>query len=223
MSKIISKLFVATILLALMPVVCADGSSHVCDDPTYFNDDMFQPNLSTATVDGINDEWNTDVEGPDFFKEMKDYGEKQGRPVHLSNAYLRYDDVNQILYVMVLLLDTGVVTGPYIDDNYPDNHSVMEICVDGFLVNGSSLNFSYIESGGNKIGWEASADVESRIYKLKVETQLEDGVISSMGRCIDFSDDDPEIPIPEFPTISLPIAAILGLTFILQSRRGKED
>ena len=32
-----------------------------------------------------------------------------------------------------------------------------------------------------------------------------------------------DIPIPEFSTIALPIAAILGLMFILQSRRRKED
>ena len=31
------------------------------------------------------------------------------------------------------------------------------------------------------------------------------------------------VPIPEFPTIALPIAAILGLMFLLHSRRRKED
>ena len=34
---------------------------------------------------------------------------------------------------------------------------------------------------------------------------------------------DINIPIPEFSTIAIPIAAILGLMFILQSRKRKED
>ena len=34
---------------------------------------------------------------------------------------------------------------------------------------------------------------------------------------------DIDIPIPEFSTIALPIAAIIGIMFILQSRRRKED
>ncbi len=33
----------------------------------------------------------------------------------------------------------------------------------------------------------------------------------------------PVVPIPEFSTIALPIAAIIGIMFILQSRRRKED
>lgn len=39
----------------------------------------------------------------------------------------------------------------------------------------------------------------------------------------DFIKKDSFESIPEFPTIALPIAAILGLMFILQSRRKKED
>ncbi|MCG7847592.1 MAG: PEF-CTERM sorting domain-containing protein [ANME-2 cluster archaeon] len=210
MNKIISKLFVTIILLAIMPVVCADEPDP-CATPTYLNEEMHYPNLEKAEVDGISEEWDKSVTGLDFFKEMKDYGERPNSPVHLSNAYVRFD--NEILYVMVLLN-----SGEIIDDNVGFEQYVMEICGDGsFLMS----DFDYIldDVTDEKIGWEASANVEPRIYKLKVETQVVDKGTSSIGRCIDFRGN----AIPEFPTIALPIAAILGLMFILQNRRRKED
>ena len=122
----------------------------------------------------------------------------------------------------------------------PNDHSVWDICdvvgavgnktlVDGHKLpvdglSGNDFSYNYNASGNNITGWEASMSFEGGMphaLQIKVETQvkrLEEK--SSMARCLM---EPPDIPIPEFPTIALPIAAILGLMFILQSRRRRED
>jgi len=249
MNKIISKLFVTIILLAIMPVVCAgpnDNSYANCDDETPPHEgDIFEPNVTTvAAVDGFIDEWNTDDGSADFVKNMSIHGSNPNDET-LTEAYFLYDKTDNTLYVMVLS-ETGVD----IDDGEGVNHLVKDICTGEILVNNSpsnilSNNFIYISVGGNIIGWEASISFDSETYgppdyesppyeiQLRVQTQV-DAVVEEvsevsgvyepwMGRCIFERPDNPEIPIPEFPTIALPIAAILGLMFILQSRRRKED
>jgi hypothetical protein len=211
MSKIISKLFVTIILLAIMPVVSAGPPvlGGVPCIPTYLGE-IFQPNAGIAEVNGIidNNEWDTDE---DFVKKMRETGE------HNANAYLLYDDDGQTLYVMVLSEGDNVI-------DTTGNHFVEDICGNKILVGDSSPEgyFHYITENEIIIGWEAKIIFESKPNELqvKVKTQVVgENNESFMAQCL-FK---PPEPIPEFPTIALPIAAILGLMFILQSRRRKED
>lgn len=48
------------------------------------------------------------------------------------------------------------------------------------------------------------------------------GVLNSIGYLLNFDLAIVNIQIPEFPTIALPIAAILGLAFIFQRRKEEE-
>ena len=48
------------------------------------------------------------------------------------------------------------------------------------------------------------------------------GVLNDYSNLVDFDLAIVDIEIPEFPTIALPVAAILGLAFIIQRRREEE-
>ncbi len=220
MSKIISKLFIATILLAIMPVVCAD--------PCECTGDPVEPNYGTATVDGYYSEWDLEA---DHFGIMYESG--QDDKTHLSDAYVRYDCKNQILYVLVLLEPGKVIDDSVVDDQFVklncNNDKVVDDSDEG---NSGPPTFSYIINGtGDKVGWEAAAKVDTTmavespdIYYLNVHTQVDgtepDQTSAFIDRCIKLKIC---CEIPEFSTIALPIAGILGLMFILQSRRRKED
>ena len=214
MSKIISQLFIAIILLAIIPVVSADNC--VCTG------DPIEPNYGTATVDGNNDEWSE----ADYFGTMYNTGIYGNPP--LSDAYVKYDCEYQILYVLVLLRDNYIIENNV--DKPEENHFVRLGCGGSLVVvdandlnSGTQPNFMYIEDqSGNKIGWEASAYVSPITSDLSIHTQVyEDQTSALNNRCVKL--DICCTPIPEFSTIALPIAAILGIMFILQSRKRKED
>ena len=223
MSKIISKLFIAIILLTIIPMVGAGG----CDCT---NAPINETNYNTAIVDGISSEWNTDEGSDDFIGNMYEAG--NGSKELLSKAYTRYNCTSEILYVMVLL-----EPGKVIDDSGVGEQYVKLACNQNTVVsdihNGSSgqPTFLYITNDtGEKIGWEASANVDSAnvdrciTYDLNIHTQVVPNRTSAfIDRCIILKICCSQNDIPEFPTIALPIAAILGLMFILQSRRRKED
>jgi hypothetical protein len=80
-----------------------------------------------------------------------------------------------------------------------------------------------------------TTDRDRRIKDINPENK--DDVIGSGDDCIsdengdgDFNDDedeecitiDPTTPIPEFPTVALPIAAVIGMVFMFQNRKNKE-
>ena len=177
------------------------------------------PPAGLIVVDGDRGEW---VPATDFFADMHKAA-KLDKEI-LSKLYLRYDCENGILYAMVLVEDGYTINATNDDDQYIKVDGTK--LVDANDTNGETQpNFVYIENAtGVKIGWEASAELASSTYNdLNVHTQVFDDETSAVAnRSIQLTIHcGPEIP--EFPTIALPIAAILGLMFILQSRRRKED
>lgn len=218
MSKIISKLFVATILLAIIPVVSAD----VCNDNA-------QPSYASAIVDGNRSEWDEN----DIFVKMYEAGIES--KTHLADLYLRYDCNEEELYVLVWAVN-GTINS---NENYNDDHYI-KIGQSDKLVDANYVasKFQFINnSNGEADGWEAWINLPEDCYSpnnspengLNVHTQVnysgeEDRTARpSHNKQIDLYIHCREVPIPEFSTIALPIAAILGLMFILQSRRKKED
>ena len=97
--------------------------------------------------------------------------------------------------------------------------------------NGVSMNTG---PGVTGMTWMVPANTASQTFTLKVTTTTAGTVAidNSLGTSIpltsisrtaaDFGGAANDFEIPEFPTIALPIAAILGLAFIFQRRR-EED
>jgi len=158
----------------------------------------------------------------------------------LSKLYLRYDCNNGILYVMVLLNDSinheinidesdKLFVKVNATDDINDTVLVNNVIP---LVNGNTgannvaPALHYIEDNGKIIGWEASTPLSAGTYRLCVRTQVDtsDGVKTSgtgesqigIPLLIECS---PGPQIPEFPTIALPVMAILGLMFIFGRKR----
>ena len=145
----------------------------------------------------------------------------------LSKLYLRYDCESGILYAMVLLEsghvidDSAAADNHYIKINKTGQSKIVVKLVDGNTDdNDNAPDFHYILNNDDKIGWEASTDLPAGSYRLNVHTQVDDDETSAVT--------DRDIPltiicgtndIPEFPTIALPVAAILGLMFIFGRKR----
>ena len=185
-------------------------------------------------VDGYFSDWDLDK---DFFAYM--YNQGNSNPefsgyVKLSKLYLRYDCGTETLYALVLC-ETG-----YKLKNTPSNMWIKEY--DLFYPNSKKIigmddgdpgTYHYIYSGSDTdkiIGWEASGILAPGDYEeLEAHAQIFDeqipsgkGKTSSTGTIsliINCNNNE----IPEYPHIALPIMMILGIMFILQSRKRKED
>ena len=215
MGEIISKLFIATILLAIIPMVSASCDS--TDGPNYG---------TVIIVDGDEIEWMD----TDFFAKMFEAG-KENHP-HLANLSLQYNCTEGKLYALV-----WTVNGKIDTTKGPAEHYI-KIGQNDVYVNSGDPNteFQFINNDGERAdSWEARIDLPEGCYSndsvngLNVHTQVYYDGESQTARPshnpfdIDLYICCRDIPIPEFPTMALPIAAILGLMFILQSRRRKED
>ena len=161
----------------------------------------------------------------DFFAHM--YKASNPNKELLSELYLRYDCTNGTLYALVLLedgnfIDTNVnADNHFIKINETDKSKVVFKLVDGNTGdNDIAPDFQYILNGTDKIGWEASTDLPAGSYRLNVHTQVLDDQTSAVaGRDITLTIICGTNDIPEFPTIALPVAAILGLMFIFGRKR----
>ena len=187
-------------------------------EPSYANSSE-AINVDGNSVSDSYGEWNSD---DDFFADMY----KAGNPEHkktevLSKLYLRYDCIDGYLYAMVLL-EPGCV----IDENSDSEEHYIK--VDGDVKvdesdddDGIAPDFHYILNDNNyKIGWEASTYLPPGSYKLNVHTQVDDDDTSAVAyREIPLEIYCDGTDIPEFPTVALPIAAILGLMFIFGRKR----
>ena len=159
------------------------------------------------TLDGDLGEWLTNDEFASLSHNNPSYP-----PKTLS---LRYDCGTDTLYVMVL-----ATPGTFINPNPAvlGEHWV-KVNGGGALVDETSSDFAYISDSAGTIGWEASVrDLPPASYtSLKVHT-IED--INGESTEETFSVNIPLLIkcgdnyIPEFPSIVLPVAAILGLMFI---------
>ena len=215
MNKIISNLIILVLILAIIPVVNAQQ----CDISA-------QPSYNLTSIDGDRSEWME----ADIFAPMYEAGKDDH--LHLADLYLRYD-CNQIkLYALVWAVNGTIDTTKGPEDHY------IKIGQSTVYVNSSSddSEFQFINNNGTDAdGWEARIVLPDGCYSnvtadgLNVHTQVDYDGKSRTARPshnpfeIDLNIDCREIPIPEFPTVALPIAAILGIMFILQSRRRKED
>ncbi len=68
------------------------------------------------------------------------------------------------------------------------------------------------------IGSTDDATQKDKLYKVHFQVTSKAGEYDSLFAVVDASNTD-VVPVPEFPTIALPVAAILGLAFIFQRRR----
>ena len=167
-------------------------------------------------VDGDNSEWDLSA---DFFANMTEAA-KPDKEL-LSKLYLRYDCTNETLYAMVLLEPNQVL------DGNPDDHFIklgnsVKLVDASYGDDGSAPDFQFIVNAtGAKIGWEASTPLSAESYtNLNVHTQVYDDRTSAVeDRSISLVINCGDAYIPEFPTVALPIAAIIGLMFIFGRKR----
>ena len=200
------------ILMVMTPGVLALVKANP-PHPSYITE-----NSEMIEVDGDYDDWNLD---DDYFAEMHIQGDTT--KALLSTLYLRYDCESETLSALVLR------EGDYILQDSPGDMWIKEysLPVPHKIVgmDGGFGNITYIYYGDEIIGYEANGSLAPGSYvEFEAHAQI-DGETSSTGKeeFISLTILCNDIPIPEFPTIALPIAAILGLMFILQSRRRKED
>ena len=168
-------------------------------------------------VDGDNSEWDLSA---DFFANMTEAANSNNEV--LSKLYLRYDCTNETLYALVLLVPDQVID----ENSNPDNHYIKvngDKKVDGtYGDDGNAPDFQFIVNAtGAKIGWEASTPLSAGSYtNLNVHTQVYDDRTSAVeDRSISLVINCGDAYIPEFPTVALPIAAIIGLMFIFGRKR----
>ena len=202
--------------------------------------DVEPPEPSYITDESEIGEWDLSV---DYFADMNEVETQSGSDHDLlAKLYLRYDCDNGILYAMVLLNDsdnheinTTETEKLFVKVNATDDIDDDEVLVNNVipLVNGTTEDndaapdLHYIkDSNGKIIGWEASAHLSAGTYRLCVRTEVDTGdEIKTSGTgtkkygiplqiiC------SPDVPIPEFPTIAIPVIAILGLMFIFGRKR----
>ena len=172
----------------------------------------------SITVDGDPSDWVDKV----VFANMYEAG-KQNKDL-LAKLYLRYDCESEILYALVLCESdielkndpTGIWIKEY---SFPKNAIIMGMNGPGEII--------YIYDGNKIIGYEAWGKIKPGVYnEFEAHAVTSTGDTSSTGKKkfpISLKIVCDSCDIPEFSTIALPIATILGIMFILQSRRRKED
>jgi hypothetical protein len=177
------------------------------------------------TVDGYYSDWDLDK---DFFADMYNEGNSDigfsGFEI-FSKLYLRYDCASEILYVLVLCENGNMFeddsSGMWVKEHslfYPSSKKIIG------MNGGDPGNIIYIENGNDEIiGYEASGSLPPGNYnQFDAHAQMNNGDTSSTGK-IPLMIDCNNYDVPEFPTVALPIMMILGIMFILQSRKRKED
>ena len=209
-------IFVAILVVMMQGAMALKAA--VPPEPSYITDSS-----EVIDVDGNIVEWDLTN---DYFADM--YKAAKDNKAVLSKLYIRYDCENGILYAMVLL-DNDYVIDP---DAAADNHFIKvnesgESKIVVKLVDADTgddddaPDFHYIlNSDDEKIGWEASTDLPVGSYKLNVHTQVYNDETSAVeGRDLALLINCGTNDIPEFPTIALPVAAILGLMFIFGRKK----
>ena len=128
-----------------------------------------------------------------------------------EKLYLRYDCDTETLYAMVQVAP-GSVINPVFGENWVkvDDNKLVD------------AKYYIYDVNGGIIGWEALGTVSPGAYNLKVHSiEIISG--ESTGETFDVETqlliNCGTTPIPEFPTVALPIAAILGLMFIFGRKR----
>ena len=201
------------IFVAILVVMVQGAVAPASNEPSYI------PPSGAVDVDGNPNEWNLTN---DFFADMYKSANNNGKDIVLSKLYLRYDCTNGTLYAMVLLEDDYVIdANASVDNHYIKLGNNIKF-VDGNDDNdGNAPDFHYIFSGNDKIGWEASTPFSIGSYdNLNVHTQVyKDETSAVESRGIPLTIICGTNDIPEFPTIALPVAAILGLMFIFGRKR----
>lgn len=179
-----------------------------------------EPTYGKATVDGNPIEWDL---ANDFFANMYNQGNPDptfnGFDV-LSKLYLRYDCSDETLYALVLLNDlNNDALDDTLDEQWIKVYSLDKI-LDGNL-DGNSLAFKYIYSGSRIIGWEGSGKIKPGTYTndFQAHAQMSNGDTSSTGKPNYISLKLNCNPIPEFPTIAVPVIMVLGIMFFFQRRK----
>ena len=211
------------ILVAILVVMVQGAMAPPTNEPSYI------PPSGVIIVDGnigatySYGEWDLTN---DFFADMYESANNNGKDTVLSKLYLRYDCGNEILYAMVQVVDGYMIDESNTEDE--DHYIKANISISsGKLVDesygniGDAPNFQFISNSNNElIGWEASAPISAGSYELNVHTQVNDGDTSAvLNRSIPLVINCGTNDIPEFPTIALPVAAILGLMFIFGRKR----
>jgi hypothetical protein len=145
----------------------------------------------------------------------------------LSKLYLRYDCSDETLYALVLVNDwennalklkTDLAGEQWI--------KVYSTSSSGIIFDDKSgINFfRYISDPNDStriIGWEGSGHLISGHYTEDFEAHalMSNGDTSSTGKPNYISLKLNCNPIPEFPTIAVPVIMILGMMFIFQRRK----
>lgn len=145
-SRVVGTLICLALLLAAFA-----GVAYAYDPPYPASDPFEPPNLS-ATVGGGYGEWDTIAPSADFFVELLRSGQipQNGEPVFEGKSYLRYDQTQGILFVLVLM-DPGIPILPTTNEFAALNDYMTSVKVDSVQVitdwsgnAGNSPNFEYI-------------------------------------------------------------------------------
>ncbi|MBI4670996.1 MAG: hypothetical protein HY741_04935 [Chloroflexi bacterium] len=143
-----------------------------------------QPTYAAAVVDGNASEWNLTE---DFFTNLCTAANCSSKPV-TAKAYLRYDCVNQVMYVLVLAEPGHTV------DNSPEDQWAAINSNSNKVYDGSSPDFAYVMAGSTRRGYEASFGIVPGSYTIDIHTDLDNGETSGSGfvslfmSCTDWGD-----------------------------------
>ncbi|MCX9085612.1 MAG: PEF-CTERM sorting domain-containing protein [Candidatus Methanoperedens sp.] len=131
-----------------------------------------------------------------------------------------------LILVIITCLFTGVAIAKKLDvkDKHGDNvGKEKNVRIDHTLDHDGHIDVHYKKTDENGQIDDATDDAEDKIDEGD-EGRCDE---NNNGRYDDTDDDDcitsdPEpVPIPEFPTIALPIAAVIGMVFLFQNRNKK--
>jgi len=194
------------------------------------------PTPGTAVVDGKYNEWDISPGSPDFFANMFRAGNSEKELE--SKAYLRYDCDKDIIYVLVLS-ESGipVLASGYEDDAWTKNLAVPGNAYDGNSGNdGTPPDFAWVglsADGKTAQGYEASFELGPGSYKIVIHVEVFDEGEAQTSATVGFPKDGtdlllpdnctmpPPVSVPEFPSLALPVAmmiGIVGLVFVIKSR-----
>ncbi|MBN1665877.1 MAG: hypothetical protein JW862_02275 [Anaerolineales bacterium] len=168
-----------------------------------------QPNYDTATVDGNYSEWNLDL---DYFADM--YRAGIATKEVEAKLYLRYDTLNDVMYVLVLSENGQNIEKTPLDNAYVTLNGVKQL--DASTNNdGIAPDFAWINPNSDRAaGWEASfpfaINPETVVeYSINVHTNVyadgESQTAAVAGRSIPFTPslyDYGDLPASRFEFVS---------------------